>query len=131
MIPKVLGASRVNILSYFAKLIYFETKVVRYDSVIKNSLLPVSKQLCVLCSRVPLERVLSSFIIIQMSLTRIVHKKLHTNKVFILKVMIGGGAPLAPNVHDFIRTTLNVTLAQGYGLTEVTGGNLQIVVEFH
>ena len=58
------------------------------------------------------------------------HEKLNTYKVFILKVIIGGGAPLAPNVHDFIRTTLNVTLAQGYGLTEVTGGNVQIVVEF-
>ena len=29
---------------------------------------------------------------------------------------------MASNVHDFLRTTLDVTLAQGYGLTETTGG---------
>ena len=40
----------------------------------------------------------------------------------VFQVIIGGGAPLASNVHDFLRTTLDVTLAQGYGLTETTGG---------
>ena len=29
---------------------------------------------------------------------------------------------MSPNVHDFLRATLGINLAQGYGLTETTGG---------
>jgi long-chain acyl-CoA synthetase len=39
-----------------------------------------------------------------------------------LRTIVGGGAPLAAEVHEFLRTTLGVCLAQGYGLTETAGG---------
>jgi len=35
-----------------------------------------------------------------------------------LRVLLSGGAPLAPDAHDYCRTVLGVTLLQGYGLTE-------------
>jgi len=35
-----------------------------------------------------------------------------------LRVLLSGGAPLAPDAHDFCRTCLGLTLLQGYGLTE-------------
>lgn len=35
-----------------------------------------------------------------------------------LRVLLSGGAPLAPDAHDFVRTCLGITLLQGYGLTE-------------
>ena len=35
-----------------------------------------------------------------------------------LRVLLSGGAPLAPDAHDFCRTCLGITLLQGYGLTE-------------
>ena len=34
------------------------------------------------------------------------------------QAIIAGGAPLSPEVHDFLRATLGINLAQGYGLTE-------------
>jgi len=37
-----------------------------------------------------------------------------------IRVLVSGGAPLAPDAHDFIRTCLGITLLQGYGLTETT-----------
>lgn len=39
-----------------------------------------------------------------------------------LHVIVSGGAPLSKEVHNFLRTCLCVTLPQGYGLTETTGG---------
>jgi len=35
-----------------------------------------------------------------------------------LRVLLSGGAPLAPDAHDYCRTVLGITLLQGYGLTE-------------
>jgi len=35
-----------------------------------------------------------------------------------MRVLLSGGAPLAPDAHDFVRTCLGITLLQGYGLTE-------------
>ena len=35
-----------------------------------------------------------------------------------LRVLLSGGAPLASDAHDFVRTCLGITLLQGYGLTE-------------
>lgn len=35
-----------------------------------------------------------------------------------VRLLASGGAPLAPDVHEFIRTSLCVPLLQGYGLTE-------------
>ena len=32
--------------------------------------------------------------------------------------LLSGGAPLAPDAHDFCRTVLGLNLLQGYGLTE-------------
>ena len=37
-----------------------------------------------------------------------------------IRVLLSGGAPLAPAVHDYIRTVFGVPLLQGYGLTETT-----------
>jgi len=37
-----------------------------------------------------------------------------------LRILLSGGAPLAPDAHDFCRTCLGITLLQGYGLTETT-----------
>jgi len=35
-----------------------------------------------------------------------------------LRVLLSGGAPLAPDCHNFCRTVLGINLLQGYGLTE-------------
>eukprot|EP00092_Neocalanus_flemingeri_P029144 GFUD01031632.1.p1 GENE.GFUD01031632.1~~GFUD01031632.1.p1 ORF type:complete len:730 (+),score=165.17 GFUD01031632.1:69-2258(+) len=35
-----------------------------------------------------------------------------------VRFLMSGGAPLAPDAHDYCRTVLGVTLIQGYGLTE-------------
>ena len=35
-----------------------------------------------------------------------------------MRILLSGGAPLAPDAHDFCRTCLGLTLLQGYGLTE-------------
>jgi len=35
-----------------------------------------------------------------------------------MRMLLSGGAPLAPEAHDFCRTCLGITLLQGYGLTE-------------
>ena len=35
-----------------------------------------------------------------------------------LRLLLSGGAPLAADAHDFVRTCLCITLLQGYGLTE-------------
>jgi len=35
-----------------------------------------------------------------------------------LRILLSGGAPLAPDAHDYCRTMLGITLMQGYGLTE-------------
>jgi len=35
-----------------------------------------------------------------------------------VRVLLSGGAPLAPDAHDFCRTCLGIKLLQGYGLTE-------------
>jgi len=35
-----------------------------------------------------------------------------------LRILLSGGAPLAPDAHDYCRTLLGIVLMQGYGLTE-------------
>jgi len=35
-----------------------------------------------------------------------------------IRLLLSGGAPLAPDAHDFVRTCLGIRLLQGYGLTE-------------
>jgi len=37
-----------------------------------------------------------------------------------VRVLLSGGAPLAPDAHDFCRTCLGIILLQGYGLTETS-----------
>jgi len=37
-----------------------------------------------------------------------------------VRVLLSGGAPLAPDAHAYCRTVLGITLCQGYGLTETT-----------
>ena len=39
-----------------------------------------------------------------------------------LRVMVCGGAPLSPEVHERIRVLLCIAVVQGYGLTETTAG---------
>ncbi|RWS01420.1 long-chain-fatty-acid--CoA ligase 3-like protein, partial [Leptotrombidium deliense] len=39
-----------------------------------------------------------------------------------LEYIVTGSAPISPDTHDFIRSCLNVKLAQGYGLTETDAG---------
>ncbi|CAL4114695.1 unnamed protein product, partial [Meganyctiphanes norvegica] len=39
-----------------------------------------------------------------------------------MKLMIVGGAPLKPEVHDFVRATLGCPIMQAYGLTETSAG---------
>ena len=41
-----------------------------------------------------------------------------------LKLLLCGGAPLNPEVQEFVRICLCVKLGQGYGLTESNGGAL-------
>ena len=40
-----------------------------------------------------------------------------------LDYIVCGSAPLSPGTHDFIRSCLNLTLIQGYGLTETAAGS--------
>lgn len=35
-----------------------------------------------------------------------------------IRLLLSGGAPLAPDTHDFVRCALDLPLVQGYGLTE-------------
>jgi long-chain acyl-CoA synthetase len=39
-----------------------------------------------------------------------------------INYMVSGSAPLSPETHEFIRSSFNVTLIQGYGLTETAAG---------
>ncbi|RWS11375.1 long chain fatty acid CoA ligase-like protein [Dinothrombium tinctorium] len=39
-----------------------------------------------------------------------------------LEYIVTGSAPLSPETHDFIRSCLNATVIQGYGLTETAAG---------
>lgn len=55
-------------------------------------------------------------------LNRLVFSKLKQSLGGKIRLIIGGGAPLSPDVHEFIRTCLDVHVAQGYGLTETVGG---------
>ena len=55
-------------------------------------------------------------------LNRVLFGKIRDSFGGHLKAIIAGGAPLSPNVHDFLRATLGINLAQGYGLTESNGG---------
>ena len=51
-------------------------------------------------------------------MNRIIFKKFTAIVGGRLRILLSGGAPLAPDAHDFCRTCLNLTLLQGYGLTE-------------
>ena len=55
-------------------------------------------------------------------LNRVLFGKIRNSFGGHLKAIIAGGAPLSPNVHNFLRATLGINLAQGYGLTESNGG---------
>ena len=49
---------------------------------------------------------------------RIVFNKIRALVGGKVRLMASGGAPLSPETHDFIRTSLSVPVFQGYGLTE-------------
>ena len=49
---------------------------------------------------------------------RIVFKKFKAALGGRMRLLLSGGAPLAPDAHDFCRTCLGIQLLQGYGLTE-------------
>jgi len=51
-------------------------------------------------------------------MNRIIFKKFKVILGGKLRCLLSGGAPLAPDAHDFCRTCLGLTLLQGYGLTE-------------
>lgn len=55
-------------------------------------------------------------------LNAIIFKKFRAALGSSLTTIIAGGAPLSSDVHDFLRATLGVHVAQGYGLTETVGG---------
>lgn len=55
-------------------------------------------------------------------LNKILFGKIRNSLGGRLETIIAGGAPLCPDVHDFLRSTLGIHLAQGYGLTESSGG---------
>ncbi len=55
-------------------------------------------------------------------LKRLVFSKLRKALGGNLRLIVSGGAPLSPHVHDFLRTSICDILPQGYGLTETTGG---------
>lgn len=35
-----------------------------------------------------------------------------------IRLLLSGGAPLSPDIHDYVRCALTLPLVQGYGLTE-------------
>lgn len=39
-----------------------------------------------------------------------------------IRILLTGGAPLAPDTHEHIKLCLCVDIVQGYGLTETTCG---------
>ena len=46
-----------------------------------------------------------------------------------LRLLLSGGAPLAADAHDFVRTCLCITLLQGYGLTETNACATVLFIE--
>ena len=65
-------------------------------------------------------------------LNRLIFSKLKSALGGNLRLIVSGGAPLSPDVHDFLRACLGVHLVQGYGLTETVGGvTLQDIQEFN
>ena len=44
-----------------------------------------------------------------------------------LRVLLSGGAPLAPDAHDFVRTCLGITLLQVTGDNHVTMASVLIL----
>lgn len=51
-------------------------------------------------------------------MNRLIFKKFRDVVGGRLRLLLSGGAPLAPDAHNFCRTCLGITLMQGYGLTE-------------
>ena len=65
-------------------------------------------------------------------LDKLVFSKFKTALGGNLRLIVSGGAPLSPDVHDFLRACFGVHLVQGYGLTETAGGvTLQDIQEFN
>eukprot|EP00892_Ulva_mutabilis_P009732 jgi/Ulvmu1/7130/UM034_0036.1 len=54
---------------------------------------------------------------------RLVFKKLKQTLGGQLKLVVSGGAPLAPHVEQFLRVILGAPVVQGYGLTETCGAS--------
>ncbi|CAB4059136.1 ACSL [Lepeophtheirus salmonis] len=55
-------------------------------------------------------------------MNKLIFKKVRESLGGEIQSIIGGGAPLSPEVHDFLETVLCVKISQGYGLTESCGG---------
>jgi len=51
-------------------------------------------------------------------MNRLIFKKFKDIVGGRLRVLLSGGAPLAPDAHNFVKTCLDLVLMQGYGLTE-------------
>lgn len=44
-----------------------------------------------------------------------------------MKVIVSGGAPLSPDLEDFLKVTMCCPVIQGYGLTETCGASFSCV----
>ncbi len=61
----------------------------------------------------------------------IVFKKLKARLGGRVRGMLSGGAPLRPEVHEFLRVAFDCPIIQGYGLTETcAGGTIQLPIDF-
>ena len=51
-------------------------------------------------------------------LDAIIFKKMRALVGGRIRLLLSGGAPLSPDIHDYVRCALTLPLVQGYGLTE-------------
>ena len=64
-------------------------------------------------------------------LNRLVFKKVKSIVGGNLQVIVAGSAPLSADTHSFIKACLDISLLQGYGLTESTAGATLMEVTDH
>lgn len=61
---------------------------------------------------------------------RLVFSKVAARLGGLVKVVVSGGAPLAPHVEDFLRVTMCCPVVQGYGLTETSAASFIAGADF-
>ncbi len=62
---------------------------------------------------------------------RIVFSKIKERLGGRVKIIVSGGAPLAPHVEEFLKITMCAPVVQGYGLTETCAGSFISVPGFN